>query len=232
MNSNYRKITISTLLVTAVAATSFQSASATSDELAPPDWSRQTDGKMTRYSAPNNQEWVIVRDVQGVAQPLVGARTIMRGIGGQPNNCTLQESGLIAQCDDTLTKSGIEMRVRVYAIKETNGLTTVMHMAKSDVAGLESRFEESGDRIMRYLAVEPTPAIQPPTTPKSASEPLDLERVLFDLSYSYGIGGAFYPKYTPVYLFKSGDACRCADIAAADVDIVSLTNTRPEDIGT
>jgi len=42
----------------------------------------------------------------------------------------------------------------------------------------------------------------------------DLETVLFDLGHSYGVGGAAYPKYEPIYLFKDGKSGLCADLAS------------------
>ncbi|MEO0365390.1 MAG: hypothetical protein AAF265_07865, partial [Pseudomonadota bacterium] len=75
----------------------------------------------------------------------------------------------------------------------------------------------------------PVPDVRVASEPTwSATGPLKpLGRVVFDLDYVGGVGGATYPRYEPVYLFAGGHACRCSEWAATDVT-TDVLNAQPD----
>lgn len=204
------------------------------DTLGPPGWSREIKGAMTQYNAPGGRERVVVREITSINDPLAAAQEIVGGLGGRASDCAVQASSAIAVCDSIVAGSGFDLRIRAYAVKTGGSLTSLLHMGLADAPGLEGRLNASGDRIAALspgeaASTSPAPAPEPITAPPTGSGKID--RVLFDLSYVGGVGGAFYPKYTPVYLFRNGEACRCADLAPGDVNTAALRRSRPEDVG-
>lgn len=204
------------------------------DTLGPPGWSREVKGALTQYNAPNGQERVVVREITSTDDPLAAAQEIVSGLGARASDCALQANRESAMCDGIVAGSGFDLRIRAYAVRTGTSLTSMLHMGLADAAGLESRFAASGDRIAALAtgntsSASSAPAPAPIAAPPAGSGKID--RVLFDLSYVGGIGGAVYPKYTPVYLFRNGEACRCADLAPGDVDTAALRRARPEDVG-
>lgn len=80
----------------------------------------------------------------------------------------------------------------------------------------------------------PTPTPTPVTAPRNSpasGRGRKLERVLFDLDYKYGVGGAAYPVYKPVALFANGVACKCLDAAIEDIDVDAVRRSKPKRVG-
>lgn len=217
-------------LILGGALTVAPSAIADSDQLAPEGWAKTRDGAMTRYTSPSGKERIVTREITSVSDPLIAARMIAEGSGGSASDCALEPSGQLAKCEATLDVSGADLLMRVYVAESGSYLTSLLHMGMATERGIRRRLDASGDRMASLGApsAEPKPIVTRPTAPISASP---VEHVLFDLNYVGGIGGAFYPKYTPVYLFKGGEVCNCADLAPGDVDLNQLSRSRPEDIG-
>lgn len=217
-------------LILGAAFTIAPSAIADSDRLAPDGWAKTRDGAMTRYTSPSGKERIVTREISSVSDPLVAAKMIAEGAGGSASGCELQPSGQLAKCDATLDVSGADLLMRVYVAETQSSLTSLLHMGMATERGIGGRLDASGDRMASLVApaAQPKPIVTRPMAQISASP---VEHVLFDLSYVGGIGGAFYPKYTPVYLFKGGEVCNCADLAPGDVDLNHLSRSRPEDIG-
>ena len=212
-------------------------AAAYPDQLAPEGWASERNGAMTEYTSPSGRERVVIRQITSETDPLKTARAIASGSDVDPDTCQRQSGVAMAACAGSLRLSGGELLIRVYVAETGQNLTGLIHMGLSTEAGLTGRMNTSGARL-KALASDtaaptqspPAPAPLPPNT--TAGPSADLERVVFDLSYSYGVGGAVYPKYAPLYLFKDGGACRCADLAPGDVELAQLRRTRPEDVGT
>ncbi len=59
-----------------------------------------------------------------------------------------------------------------------------------------------------------------------------VEHVVFDLDYTYGVGGAVIPEYTPVVLFGDGTACKCLESAIDEIDTQRIQRTSPNKVGT
>ena len=79
-------------------------------------------------------------------------------------------------------------------------------------------------------ASEPT-EIAVPREPAGTVAGQTVERVLFDLDYQYGVGGAAYPVYKPVVLFANGEACQCLEYAIEDIDIEPIKRREPGKTG-
>lgn len=64
---------------------------------------------------------------------------------------------------------------------------------------------------------------RPNRAPQSAALAFpEVERVLFELEYSYGVGGAAYPTYNLAALLKNGEAARLGGYAVDTIDIASI----------
>ncbi len=68
------------------------------------------------------------------------------------------------------------------------------------------------------------------SVPVAAGKGRAVEAVLLDLYYISGYGGAVYPDYRPVVLFKDGTMCRCLELPVIDIDPSALMKTRPDDV--
>ena len=205
-------------------------AGADPETLGPPGWARTTSGAIVQYQAPSGQEQVVVRNLPDHDDPLEAAREIIGSVGGTPKDCALQSDRMTAMCDATIAGSGFDLRIRGYTVQTGDGLVGLLHMGLADSPGLERRLDRSGERI-RALSVK-VPAERAPAPPaETGTSPGHIERVLFELNYVSGIGGAFYPQYAPVYLFKTGEACRCADLAPEDAAPNALRRARSGDVG-
>lgn len=201
------------------------------DSLAPSGWSPERDGAMTKYTSPSGQERIVVREITSHKDPLDAAREIARGSDVAAQDCTIQKTDGLARCDGELSISGGKILIRIYVADNGVGLTGLLHMGLSTESGLRQRLDESGARMaaLSTASAQNRPVTVPLPAPGRSAK---MYRVLFDLSYSYGVGGGVYPKYTPVYLFDNGGACRCSDLAPGDVNLTILRGTRPEDVGT
>lgn len=80
----------------------------------------------------------------------------------------------------------------------------------------------------RSTATPSAAAARSATTAKTRG----VERVLFDLDYKYGVGGAAYPVYKPVVLFADGAACQCLESAIDDIDVDAVRRVTPKRVGT
>lgn len=204
---------------------------ATPDQLAPRGWSPKQKGAMIEYTSPSGRERVVIQDITSEADALSAARAIAQGSDIPRQNCErVLERGL-ARCDGELSISSGKILIRVYAVEARTGIKGLIHMGVSTEAGLVQRMDESEARLTALLPPLETAKAPTAPLPKPISS-IAMENVVFDLSYSYGVGGAVYPKYTPLYLFEGGTACRCSDLAPGDVDVQALRRTRPEDVGT
>lgn len=206
-------------------------ATAAPDELVPSGWAPKQKGAMTEYTSPSGRERIVIQDITGEADALSAARAIAQGSDIPRQDCRrVGESGL-ARCDGELSIANGSILIRVYAVEAQSGIKGLIHMGVSTEAGLAQRMGESEARLTALLS--PPEASNPPPSPlPNPISSTAIEEVVFDLSYSYGVGGAVYPKYTPLYLFKGGAACRCSDLAPGDVDVQALRRSRPEDVGT
>jgi hypothetical protein len=68
------------------------------------------------------------------------------------------------------------------------------------------------------------------STPIASGKGRAVEAFLFEVYYISGYGGAVYPDYRPVVLFKDGTMCRCLDLPVSDIDPSVLIKTRPDDV--
>jgi hypothetical protein len=205
-------------------------------ELGPPGWPSKQDGALTQFDAPTGRERVTVRAITSIDDPLEAARQLVTGVGGQSADCAMEPAQPLAVCDSTIAASGFDLLIRTYVGESDEGLTSLMHMGASGTAGLQQRMNASGERINAVLSAgsspsAPTPRAEPTPIGAGSSGSEKLETVQFRLGYSYGVGGAVYPKYEPLYFFKNGQSCLCADLAPGDVDLQVLARSRPKDIG-
>lgn len=203
-------------------------------DIGPEGWAKSQSGEMIQYTSPHGRERVVVRRITSTDDPLDAAQQIVTGLGGLASDCRLVVSGQASECDATVPASGFDLRLRAYVIDKEQYLIGLLHMGADGAADLEARMDESGGRILGLLGKSSTPLNprQPQAPPPSASTgSFEPEHVLFDLSYSYGVGGAAYPRYRPIYLFSDGRSCLCPDLAPGDVSLSDLERTRPENIG-
>ena len=67
--------------------------------------------------------------------------------------------------------------------------------------------------------------------PLAAANDRRVKGFVFDLTYSYGVGGGVYPDYDPVVLFADGMACECLEQAVEDIDIDKVRREQPKKVG-
>ncbi|MEL6860777.1 MAG: hypothetical protein AAGL11_02985 [Pseudomonadota bacterium] len=208
-----------------------QSAFAAPDQLAPSGWTPKQKGEMIEYTAPSGRERIVIQEITSETDALAAARAIAKVSDIPQQNCKRIAGNELARCDGELAITGGTILIRAYAVEAESKVTGLIHMGVSTETGLVGRMDASEARL--------TALVSPAATTKAPVAPLPeptssaaMEKVVFDLSYSYGVGGAVYPKYAPLYLFKGGAACRCSDLAPGDVDVHALRRSRPEDVGT
>lgn len=208
-----------------------QSAHAAPDQLVPSGWAPKQKGERTEYTSPSGRERIVIQDITSETDALAAARAIAKVSDIPQQTCKRVANSELARCDGELEISSGTILIRAYAVEAQSKITGLIHMGMSTETGLMGRMNESEARLMAL--VSPNGVTEAPASP--VPEPISsgaIEKVVFDLSYSYGVGGAVYPKHTPLYLFKGGGACRCSDLAPGDVDVQALRRSRPEDVGT
>ncbi|MEL6782311.1 MAG: lipocalin family protein [Pseudomonadota bacterium] len=210
------------------------------DALRPDGWSKKRSSDATDFSSPSGKERLTVRYWDDVSDPKFAAETTIGAAGGRARDCVSEAGGAVFVCNTAFSAQGNDFRATAYAAAYEGGVVTAIYLGLASVARASQHPDETGERMAALVSSDagsPSRPLAPPP-PVAAPEPAApppvagaIERVLFDLSYSYGVGGAIYPKYSPMYLFKGGGACNCADIAPGDVDLTALRRTRPEDVG-
>lgn len=206
-------------------------AQAAPEQLVPSGWTPKQKGERTEYTSPTGRERIVIQDISSETDALAAARAIAKVSDIPAQNCKRIAGNQLARCDGELAISSGTIVIRAYAVETQSKITGFIHMGMSIETGLAGRMDDSEARLMAL--VSPGQGTKAPVSP--LPEPVSsgaVEKVVFDLSYSYGVGGAVYPKYTPLYLFKGGGACRCSDLAPGDVDLQALRRSRPEDVGT
>lgn len=205
--------------------------------LRPPGWDRATADGAFEYTSPTGRERLNVRVWPMASDPHKAAETTIGAAGGSARDCSRVAGGALAVCEKAFSRQGNRFKARAYAVEDrAGGVLTALHIGLADEPGLSGRMDETGARMAALIPDEASSASPAPVAkaPEPAAPPAasgDIERVLFALSYASGAGGGIYPSYSPVYLFKGGAACDCAEIAPGDVDLASLGPTRPDDIG-
>lgn len=137
------------------------------------------------------------------------------------------------------------------ATRSGGGALSLAHSIDPALPNAASRLSDSGAALLQAamqgesLAADARPAEQPaqdrqiqpppPTAPVRSSPAAGgtrVERVLFDLDYKYGAGGAVYPIYELVVLFADGIACQCLESAIDDIDVAAVRRQSPKRVGT
>ena len=90
-----------------------------------------------------------------------------------------------------------------------------------------------GESVGSITASEETSVQSVPVTPNTATNINSgkVERILFDLDYKYGVGGAAYPDYAPIVLFADGTVCKCLEFALDEINIPKVRQQSPKRVG-
>jgi len=152
-----------------------------------------------------------------------------------------------AQMLMTVFSNNGEQRVLVVsaAKRKGGGALTLAHIVKATDPNAAKRVSYAGALLYTSaaqgesvgspsessaVAKSPSPTATTQTG-RSAAVSRNVEAILFDLDYRYGVGGMAIANYSPVVLFANGDACKCLQSAIDDIDITAVRNTHPRRVG-
>lgn len=136
------------------------------------------------------------------------------------------------------------------ATRDGGGALSLAHSIDPTLPGAAKRMSDAGASLLmsalngeslqlshvksgsdqNHLDEHVTPATQ--VAPRSTSHSPSVERVVFDLDYQYGVGGAAYPVYKLVVLFRDGTACQCLESAIDDINVAAVRSASPNRVGT
>jgi hypothetical protein len=149
----------------------------------------------------------------------------------------------------TVYQVGSSKRMLSVSVAQRNGggALSLAHSVDPTLPEVASRVSNGGAALLQAAmqgqslvarnsapSPSPSPSSDPGSGPRAAAavgSGLELERVLFDLDYKYGVGGAAYPVYKPVALFANGVACQCLDAAVEDINVEAVRRSKPKRVG-
>lgn len=215
-------------------------ATADPSKVAPAAWDKSSNGAMTTYRSPNGREVMMFRTLDDTSDPALAISKIADGLM-QGSDRTLVSTpstdGPLYLHDIAFSKRGLVMKGRVVAVKHSQDeLLLLAHLAPQQEAGLSTRLDASSKKM---AALAGTQKIAP-NTPRPVKQdtrlpPLNspgVERVLFDLKYKYGVGGAAYPTYKIVALLENGTAVQLGNFALNRIDVNALRREDNGHVGT
>ena len=157
----------------------------------------------------------------------------------------IPNGAVIATSTERTSGPGL-MRVTVYkldgqsrilavstATRKGGGALSLAHSTNPRMPGASERVSEFAGLLLMSAMKGDTVSL-----PKSSAvvtdsniKNADVERVLFDLDYNYGVGGGAYPVYSPVVLFANGVACKCLESAIDEIDVRRVQRNTPKKVG-
>ncbi|MEL6962115.1 MAG: hypothetical protein AAFO01_05115 [Pseudomonadota bacterium] len=213
------------------------SAVANPADIAPADWSLISKGENAIYRAPDRNELMMFRSIEGANSPTAIAEAASAALAKAWNG---RLDGTVNQAAGGMTVYAFKMSGgnqtfigRSYAFEESPGsFFTMVHLAPAGADGLDARFDET-ERKMSALAMAALggadQAHADVTETSSPSEPgtipEGLETML--MTYAYGVGSISVKTH---YLFDDGRVCSCTELAPDDA-ATSLATRDVNEIG-
>ncbi|WP_074204640.1 lipocalin-like domain-containing protein [Parasphingorhabdus marina] len=207
--------------------------------IAPSDWTRSQNGEMTVYRSGTGREAMIFRNVADVTDPALAVKLIADGLTARANivvtSRARSESGLAIH-DIEYQSRNIVMKGKVIGVRQADGKFLVLaHLAPRSEPGLTERLQTSTEKMASLASAGPNMASHPAklatAVPAATGKSVPASEILFDLSYNYGVGGAAYPVYDLVALYKDGTAAKLGGYPVDGVDFAALRRNSKGGIG-
>ncbi len=210
-------------------------------QVAPASWSRSESTGLTIYQAPSGGEVMVFRSMADATDPAASVKEfadIMTGKADRLIRSDARAQGAVNVQDVEYERRNILMRGRITGVLQGDGsLLVLAHLAPASATGLAQRMEEATKNMAALAAsggAAPVARRPPPpvTTAPPASSGQSARRVMFELKYKYGVGGAAYPTYDLVALLKDGTAAKLGSYAVDNVDVSAIRRSKASDVGT
>lgn len=205
--------------------------------IAPTGWKKSQSGKMTIYQSPTGQEVMIFRYIEPGNNPAAEIARITNGMAQDGNiiSSRAYKDDQLYIHDITYSKRSITMQGRVIGVKETTGQFLAMgHLAPESERGLSQRMAKAKTKMASLASSQSASSSRPsaPIMPTSHAEvTASAQKVLFDLKYKYGVGGAVYPTYSLVILLENGTAVKLGNFATNRIDVGAIRTDDPGNVG-
>ncbi|MEL6528790.1 MAG: lipocalin family protein [Pseudomonadota bacterium] len=232
-----------TLLVCATALIA-SPANANPDQVAPDGWQRSDNRGLTVFQSNPPGEVMVFRTFEAgsnTAEKVAVFTEIMTGNADRIVRSEASASGTLSVHDIEYVRRNITMQGKIIGVRQSDGQVLVMaYLAQKSAAGRAQRADaatqkmtalagsgSSPTRTARPAPVPPSRATTPPPSGGRAAQ-----RVMFELKYSYGVGGAVYPTYDLVALLPGGTAAKLGGYAPGNVDVAAIRRKKAADVGT
>ncbi|WP_432201506.1 hypothetical protein ACRAQ7_04840 [Erythrobacter sp. W53] len=209
--------------------------------VAPEGWQSSQRGDLTVYRSANGREAMLFREIADVTDPVAAVKMIADGLTQHADAVLVSEPGSQSQVavhDLEYERRNVVMRGKVIGVRQASGVFLALaHFAPKSEPGLAGRMATSIEKMAALSggsSVTPTARQTPVRTAAERSSPTAttgpaVSQVLFDLKYSYGVGGAVYPTYNLVALLEGGKAAKLGSFA---VDSINMSALPRKDVGT
>ncbi|MEL7187908.1 MAG: hypothetical protein AAGK17_00030 [Pseudomonadota bacterium] len=219
--------------------------SASPENVAPAGWQRSERGSLVVYQSNPPGEVMMFRTFPNESDPAeqVALFTqIMTGNAQRIVRSDFSTDGPLHVQDVEYINRNVTMAGKIVAVRQSDGTVLAMaHVGEKSASGLAGRMQSATARMAALgdgsSANEPRAATAAPPASQSGAPQTaalaspEVERVLFDLKYSYGVGGAVYPTYHLVALLKNGEAARLGSYAVDAIDVASIRREKRAHVG-
>ncbi|MEO0441141.1 MAG: hypothetical protein AAF067_09720, partial [Pseudomonadota bacterium] len=226
MKTSFRKLLGVVAIVQAVPPLAMAEPTA----VAPADWERSQNGAMTVFRSGTGREAMIFRNVADVTDAALAVKMIADGLTAKASiviESQARSEKRLAIHDIEYQSRNIVMQGKVIGVHQSDGNFLVLaHLAPRSEPGLADRLQTSVQKMAGLASGSPQVAARPATM--TASSPVATTKsgvaseILFDLSYKYGVGGAAYPVYDLVALYKDGTAAKLGGYPVDGIDLAAL----------
>lgn len=218
--------------------------SANPESIAPSGWKRTDQSNLVVYRAASGEEVMVFRTLDRDSDPAASVQELtdaMTGKAAMVAESPARTIGIVHVQDVEYSQRNIRMKGRISAVRKGDGSVLVLaHLAPKSAAGLVGRMDQAVAKMgalaspggAAQVARSPLPKASDPQPVAPTKRGQSAQKVLFELKYSYGVGGAVYPTYHLVALLEGGTAAKLGSYAVDDVDVSAIRRKKSSDVGT
>ncbi|MEM8723906.1 MAG: hypothetical protein AAGE86_00145 [Pseudomonadota bacterium] len=213
------------------------------ESVAPSGWQRSDNRGLTVFQSNPPGEVMVFRTFDAgsdTAEQVAVFTEIMTGNADRIVRSEASSSGPLRMQDIEYIRRNIAMQGKIIGVRQSDGQVLVMaYLAQKSASGRTQRANAATERMAALAGntggsaqtADRVPAPPPRRTAPPPSGGQAAQRVLFELKYSYGVGGAVYPTYDLVALLPGGAAAKLGSYAPGNVDVAAIRRTKPSDVG-
>ncbi len=210
-------------------------------QVAPEDWNRSENNSLTIYQAPTGAEVMVFRTYDKGASAAASVQDFADIMTDRADSVVRSDPSTVGALnvqDVEYVSRNVPMLGRVIGVRQNDGSVLVMaHLGPKFAAGLAQRIDAATEKMAALVlpgaaatAASQAPTPTRPNSPRTRGQ--TAQRVMFELKYKYGVGGAVYPTYDLVALMDGGTAAKLGSYAVDDVSVSAIRRARASDVGT